>query len=104
MKYVQKRLEPENNFNKIKIKKKPEKNHYLIVLDRVLVNKLNWFDGVDSKIKKKNHLCWYNVNMVLTTMKSKHPQDQITEFKQSQNFSGLVQDIQIYNVSYKTLL
>ena len=50
MKYVQKRLEPENNFNKIKIKKKPEKNHYLIVLDRVLVNKLNWFDGVDSKI------------------------------------------------------
>lgn len=29
------------------------------------------------KLKKKNHLCWYNVNMVLTTMKSKHPQDQI---------------------------
>ena len=42
--------------------------------------------------------------MVLTTMKSKHPEDQITEFKQSQNCSGLVQDIQIYNVSYKTLL
>lgn len=56
------------------------------------------------KIKKKNHLCWYNVNMVLTTMKSKHPQDQIAEFKQGQNCSGLVQDIQIYNVSYKTLL
>lgn len=56
------------------------------------------------KLKKKNHLCWYNVNMVLTTMKSKHPQDQIAEFKQSQNCSGLVQDIQIYNVSHKTLL
>ena len=42
--------------------------------------------------------------MVLTTMKSKHPQDQIAEFKQGQNCSGLAQDIQIYNVSYKTLL
>ena len=29
MKYVQKRLEPENNFNKIKIKKKPEKKSLL---------------------------------------------------------------------------
>lgn len=49
MKYTQKRLEPENNFNKIKMKKS-EKNRYLIVLDRILVNKLNWFDGVYSKI------------------------------------------------------
>lgn len=52
MKYIQKRLEPENNFNKIKMKKS-EENRYLIVLDRILVNKLNWFDGVYSKIKKK---------------------------------------------------
>lgn len=50
MKYTQKRLEPENNFNKIKMKKKSEENHDLIVLDRILVNKLNWFDGVYSKI------------------------------------------------------
>lgn len=53
MKYTQKRLEPENNFNKIKMKKKSEENHDLIVLDRILVNKLNWFDGVYSKILKK---------------------------------------------------